>query len=123
MHESVMEQLWQTSHLAGGNLAYIEQLYEKYLIDPNSIPEQWRNYFEKLPRVDGIPAQDIPHSVIQQQFLTLSRKKPSFAPATAAPAVGTEHERKQVKVLQLINAYRFRGHQRARLDPLGLMGR
>ena len=27
---------------------------------------------------------------------------------------------KQVKVLQLINAYRFRGHQHANLDPLGL---
>ena len=29
-----------------------------------------------------------------------------------------EHERKQVRVLQLINAYRFRGHQYARTDPL-----
>ncbi|MBR7492973.1 alpha-ketoglutarate decarboxylase, partial [Klebsiella pneumoniae] len=27
---------------------------------------------------------------------------------------------KQVKVLQLINASRFRGHQHANLDPLGL---
>ena len=125
MHESVMEQLWQTSHLAGGNLAYIEQLYEKYLTDPNEIPEQWRNYFAKLPRVEGITTQDIPHSVIQQQFLALSRQRPSYnvlAP-TASSNVGSEHERKQVKVLQLINAYRFRGHQRARLDPLGLMER
>ncbi|MCT7656785.1 hypothetical protein MBH78_23595 [Oceanimonas sp. NS1] len=30
---------------------------------------------------------------------------------------------KQVKVLQLINAYRFRGHQNARLDPLDLWNR
>ena len=29
-----------------------------------------------------------------------------------------EHENKQVRVLQLINAYRFRGHQHARTDPL-----
>ena len=31
MHESIMEQLWQTSHLQGGNLAYVEQLFETYL--------------------------------------------------------------------------------------------
>ncbi|MCX2959162.1 MAG: hypothetical protein N6V49_10485, partial [Serratia symbiotica] len=31
-----------------------------------------------------------------------------------------ETDAKQVKVLQLINAFRFRGHQHANLDPLGL---
>jgi 2-oxoglutarate dehydrogenase E1 component len=30
-----------------------------------------------------------------------------------------DHEKKQVHVLQLINAYRFRGHQVARINPLG----
>ena len=30
----------------------------------------------------------------------------------------TEHERKQVRVVQLISAYRQRGHQQAALDPL-----
>ena len=32
-------------------------------------------------------------------------------------------ERRQVAVLQLIAGYRNRGHQKARLDPLGLMER
>src|SRR5690606_8686631 len=51
-------------------------------------------------------------------------QRPSFAPVAAKPsAVSSEHERKQIKVLQLINAYRFRGHQHAKLDPLGLMVR
>src|SRR5690554_813679 len=124
MHKSIMEQLWQTSHLSGGNLAYVEDLYERYLIEPNAIPEQWREYFDKLPRVEGVSGQDVPHSVIQQQFLNLARQRPSFAPVAAKPsAVSSEHERKQIKVLQLINAYRFRGHQHAKLDPLGLMVR
>ncbi|MDU7768713.1 MAG: 2-oxoglutarate dehydrogenase E1 component, partial [Serratia marcescens] len=34
-----------------------------------------------------------------------------------------ETDAKQVKVLQLINAFRFRGHQHANLDPLGLWQR
>jgi 2-oxoglutarate dehydrogenase E1 component len=35
----------------------------------------------------------------------------------------TEYERKQVRVVQLISAYRQRGHQQARLDPLELAER
>ncbi len=35
----------------------------------------------------------------------------------------TEYERKQVQTLQLISAYRQRGHQKAHLDPLGLAER
>ncbi|VAW82143.1 2-oxoglutarate dehydrogenase E1 component, partial [hydrothermal vent metagenome] len=35
-------------------------------------------------------------------------------------AQGHDHEHKQVRVLQLINAYRFRGHQIADIDPLQL---
>ena len=65
MHESIMEQLWQTSHLQGGNLAYVEQLFETYLTDPNAIPEEWRSYFDKLPGVDG-QTRDIAHSTIRR---------------------------------------------------------
>ncbi|WP_020409432.1 2-oxoglutarate dehydrogenase E1 component [Hahella ganghwensis] len=123
MHESTMEQLWQTSHLAGGNFAYVEQLYETYLTDPNAIPEEWRNYFDKLPIDQGLPSQDIPHSVIREQFLKLSKRRSVAVEPSPDSMVSTEHERKQVKVLQLINTYRFRGHQIAKLDPLGLMER
>ena len=38
-------------------------------------------------------------------------------------SVSTEHERRQIGVLQLIAAYRNRGHQKAKLDPLGLAKR
>ena len=54
MHELTMEQLWSTSQLAGGNVAYIEELFETYLRDPNEVPEEWRNYFDKLPRLSLI---------------------------------------------------------------------
>ena len=46
----------------------------------------------------------------------MSKRRASAASGT----VSNEHESKQVKVLQLINAYRVKGHQKARLDPLGL---
>ena len=34
-----MERMQRSSHLAGGNAAYIEMLYEAYLEDPASVPE------------------------------------------------------------------------------------
>ncbi len=120
MHESIMEQLWQTSHLQGGNLAYVEQLFETYLTDPNAIPEEWRNYFDKLPRVSDNQIRDVPHAAIREQFRLISQNQRRYATASVPASAISETERKQVKVLQLINAYRFRGHQRASLDPLAV---
>ena len=30
----------------GGNLAYVESLYQSFLDDPESIPQEWRNIFQ-----------------------------------------------------------------------------
>lgn len=122
MHESVMEQLWQTSHLQGGNLTYVEQLFETYLSDPNAIPEEWRTFFDKLPRPEGNPAQDVSHAAIREQFLNISKNQRRYIGAEVSPGV-SEADKRQVRVLQMINAYRFRGHQRAELDPLGIKNR
>ena len=116
-----MYRQWSTSHLSGGNATYVEELYEEYLKDPNSVPEEWRVNFEKLPRVSGADS-DVPHSTIREHFLYLAKNKNRVVPLTVA-SVATEHERKQVKVLHLITAYRVRGHQKAALDPLSLMAR
>jgi 2-oxoglutarate dehydrogenase E1 component len=122
MHESSMKDLWQTSHISGGNAAYVEDLFEAYLLDPNAVPESWRNYFDKLPKTSsGI--NDIPHSTVREHFALLGKAK--LRPAAKNSdydGSATEYERKQVAVVQLINAYR-RGHQKANLDPLGLWKR
>jgi len=116
MHESIMEQLWQTSHLQGGNLAYVEQLFETYLSDPNAVLEEWRSYFDKLPSVDGYQGKDIAHSAIREQFKHISRNQRFLASNTAPAGAVPDADKKQTRVLQLINAYRFRGHQHAKLD-------
>jgi 2-oxoglutarate dehydrogenase E1 component len=118
-----MEQLWQTSHLQGGNLAYVEQLFETYLTDPNAVPEEWRSYFDKLPSVDGYQGRDIIHSSIREQFEHISRNQRSLAGGGVPVSATSDGDKKQIRVLQLINAYRFRGHQEAKLDPLGVWQR
>jgi len=125
MQESSMEQLWRSSHIAGGNATYVEDLYEVYLKNPNGVPEQWREYFHKLPRVKSEVVQllDVPHSVIRDRFAQISKMRVRTAATVQHDSQATEYERKQVRVVQLISAYRQRGHQKARLDPLGLAKR
>jgi len=122
MHDSSMEQLWSTSQLAGGNVAYIEELYELFLTDPNSVSEQWRSYFNGLPRSESSALHDIPHSPIREQFLLISKNQRKGAASTQSQ-VSSGYDQKQLRIFQLINAFRFRGHQHAKLDPLGIMER
>ncbi len=125
MQESSMEQLWRSSHIAGGNATYVEDLYEQYLKDPNGVPEQWRDYFNKLPRVETTVGlnEDIPHSVIRDRFAQISKMRIRTEATVSHDSQATEYERKQVRVVQLISAYRQRGHQKANLDPLGIAQR
>lgn len=123
MHESIMEQLWQTSHLQGGNLEYVEQLFETYLTDPNAIPEEWRSYFDRLPSVDGYKGRDVSHASIRQQFKHISKNQRFLATGGVPASATADADKKQIRVLQLINAFRFRGHQEAKLDPLGVWKR
>jgi len=120
MQESVMKAWWDSSHMAGGNTAYIEEMYEAYLEDPTSVSEEWKSTFDNLPKVDGVEIETN-HTQIKNEFRQFAALGPaarySAGPASTNSAPSDE---RQVKVLQLINAYRFRGHQHANLDPLGL---
>ena len=121
--QQAMDQWWRSSHIAGGNADYVEALYERYLESPNDVDQEWRDFFDKLPRVDGNIQPDVPHATVRAHFLELARQKRGAVRATVADSLATEHERKQIRVVQLISAYRQRGHQKANIDPLGLMAR
>ncbi len=109
--------------MAGNNVAYIESLYESFLEDPNSVPVEWREYFEKLPRVETAIQSDVPHSSVIQHFERLGRNRLKARPERESTMVLNAHERKQMRVQDLVAAYRHRGHKKAAIDPLGLMER
>lgn len=120
MQESVMKAWWDSSHMAGANVAYVEALYEAYLDDPQSVSESWRQTFDALPKVEGVELESN-HSLIKEQFKKLASLGPMARVRGSVPTTtSNQSDEKQVRVLQLINAYRFRGHQHANLDPLGL---
>ena len=114
---SDMKALRDTSMLAGANTPYLEQAYEDYLRDPNSVAESWRNYFERLPMVNTT-TRDVPHSEVREHFYQLTRRG-GRRPNSKAADANSSLDLKQIYVTQLINSYRVRGHQHASLDPLG----
>jgi 2-oxoglutarate dehydrogenase E1 component len=107
---SKLEQLYQTSHLYGGNAPYIEAWYESWLTDPMSVPDQWRVYFDSLPD-SGNP--ETGHLQVADRFRQLAQAR---GPASVSTEF-TDH--KQAGVSRLVNSYRIRGHENAQLDPLG----
>ena len=116
---------WATSHISGGNAEYVDALYEVYLTDPNGVAPEWRDYFDQLPRVPSETSlvHDVPHSVLRDRFARISKMRVRTDATAPHDSHATEYERKQVRVVQLISAYRQRGHQQAQLDPLGLSER
>lgn len=76
------------SYLHVQNLPYIEELFQNFLQNPGSVDPEWRMFFEGV------------------EFA----KKLGGGGTAASP--------KDIKVLELIRAYRFSGHLKADLDPL-----
>jgi len=112
MTEFLQEQ-YRNSHLSGGNADYVETFYEAWLDDPESVPENWQKLFSQLS--DSVDTETR-HRRIEAHFRALAANG-HYSTGTAA------EDFKQAGVLRLINAYRVRGHQRARLDPLGISER
>ena len=123
MQDSLLEIMRSTGHLSGSNAAYVEDLYESFLADAESVPGEWKEFFQSLAAANDDAGPDVSHVAIENEFKTLG-KASRFAPVLSNDAVvHSEHESKQVQVLQLISSYRVRGHQKADLDPLSLMYR
>ncbi len=102
-----------SSQLAGGNFAYLDELYEDYLHDPHSVSEEWQTYFAGLPSTGQ---QEVSVAAVREYFLDFA-KQPVASIAVEGDVL---HERKQEDVIDLINHYRTLGHRQAKTDPLCL---
>ncbi|MGL9769735.1 MAG: 2-oxoglutarate dehydrogenase E1 component [Sodalis sp. (in: enterobacteria)] len=114
MQNGTMKVWLNSSYLAGANQSYIEQLYEDFLTDPNSVDASWSLIFKQLATAGVNPDQ--PHSKTREYFHRLAKDGTRYTASVNDPDIDS----KQVKVMQLINAFRFYGHQHANVDPLKL---
>ncbi|MHC9085235.1 2-oxoglutarate dehydrogenase E1 component [Luteimonas sp. RIT-PG2_3] len=111
--DSLLKQFAQSSQL-GANAAYIEDLYEQYLVNPDSVDPKWQTWFDSLK---GREAGDVPHSAVISAVADAGKR------AARGLAVGhsDSSDERERHIGRLITAYRSRGHLGAKLDPLGLV--
>eukprot|EP01115_Flamella_aegyptia_P007589 TRINITY_DN315_c0_g3_i2.p1 TRINITY_DN315_c0_g3~~TRINITY_DN315_c0_g3_i2.p1 ORF type:complete len:147 (+),score=27.58 TRINITY_DN315_c0_g3_i2:88-528(+) len=95
------------SFLNGTSGDYVEQQYLAWKKDPSSVHVSWAAFFKnvdsgKPPGSAFVPPPTLFPSNVQQQQVS-----------TQSTAVDN------VKVIDLINSFRSKGHKQANLDPLG----
>ncbi|MBT7267800.1 MAG: 2-oxoglutarate dehydrogenase E1 component, partial [Rhodospirillaceae bacterium] len=118
------------SIFTGANAAFIAELYDRYLADPNSVDQSWAAVFADLGddptdiqgEIKGASWARSTTSVIGVSDPDEKPKKPNGA----TPAVSTEKineiAQRSIRARILIRSYRVRGHLHAQFDPLGLLG-
>src|SRR6266436_4555112 len=112
-----MADLDGTTFLTGANAGFIAELYARFLEDPNAVDESWRRFFAELD-------DDASAALTELRGPAWSRPRPSaIAERAATQKVDGEALRRagidSIRALNLIRAYRVRGHLEADLDPLG----
>jgi 2-oxoglutarate dehydrogenase E1 component len=115
---SVYQAYQANTYLFGGNAPYVEEMYENYLANPGSVPDNWRDYFDALqnvPAVDGSNARDVPHQPVIDAF---AQRAKAGGTKVVVASVDAELGRKRTAAQQLIAAYRNVGSNWADLDPL-----
>ncbi|MEI6269913.1 MAG: 2-oxoglutarate dehydrogenase E1 component, partial [Methylococcaceae bacterium] len=103
-----------SSSFQGSNAGFIENLYERFLEDPESVEPSWQKEFKILQQGS---AYETPHSPVVERFAQLAVK--SQGRLAQLQGFTEESVKKQAAVSRLINHYRVRGHQIANSNPLG----
>jgi 2-oxoglutarate dehydrogenase E1 component len=112
--EGGLRALTETSWLGGANAPFIEELYDRFLEDPASVPPEWSARFREIAPAD---VRDVAHEPIRRSLAARARTRVAAVPERPG------YDRQQVSVLQLINQHRFQGMRLAALDPLKRMER
>ena len=87
------------SLLNGQNIAFLEDVYEQYQEDPNSVPTEWQQYFSSLSAMES----------------------PVVASTSTGSSLDAAMATKQGSVSRLISTYRAMGHKLAKIDPINEM--
>ena len=92
------------------NTPYIEALFDQYLVDPNSVSDEWKKFFNQVTTLEnGRKEQSVSHyDVIENE---------TMPDQVVSVASGSD---KQEAVDDLIRHFRNIGHLNADFDPLKL---
>ena len=118
----------KTSFLTKSNSAFLEQMYLKYINQDLDLPSSWKNYFDDLGDELDLVVNEIkgPSWAPIKKQINIVEKKPKKEVHSNGSVKNVISENNlqnnidSIKAVELIRAYRLRGHLLAKLDPLGL---
>src|SRR6056300_1049030 len=118
----------KTSFLTKSNSAFLEQMYLKYINEDLDLPSDWKNYFDDLGDELDLVVNEIkgPSWAPIKKQINIVEKKPKKEVHSNGSVKNVISENNlqnnidSIKAVELIRAYRLRGHLLAKLDPLGL---
>ena len=111
------------SAFSGANAAYLADLYAQWTLDPASVDPSFVALFAGMDEEASCVVRDAAGPSWARRHLEKpapqSRPEATGAPAPSAQGVQAASD-DSLRAMQLIRAYRVRGHLDARLDPLEL---
>ena len=118
----------KTSFLTKSNSAFLEQMYLKYINKDLDLPSSWKNYFDDLGDELDLVVNEIKGpswAPIKKQINIVEKKQKKEVHSNGSVKNVISENNLQnnidsIKAVELIRAYRLRGHLLAKLDPLGL---
>ncbi|MDX1924520.1 MAG: 2-oxoglutarate dehydrogenase E1 component [Rickettsiaceae bacterium] len=97
----------EDTYLFASNAVFIEEMYQKYAQDPNSVSAEWRSFFSEVSSDSKHPSWE----KVSSKIITESNE-----PANPVAVAATEVKEETLHIDNL----RTLGHLAAKLDPLGL---
>ncbi|GMG13377.1 unnamed protein product [Aspergillus oryzae] len=105
-------QVHNDDFLQGSAATYIDMMYSSWKNDPSSVHLSWQAYFHNVEN-GHIPMDQ---AFMSPPGLVTASTRTSIAPSSREDSSTV----KQLKVIQLIQAYQRWGHEHASTDPLGM---
>ncbi|OJV14053.1 MAG: 2-oxoglutarate dehydrogenase E1 component [Alphaproteobacteria bacterium 33-17] len=115
-----MSQLKGNTHLFGGNTVFVEELYERYLENPNSVDSSWQSFFK-----DFGDSKDQVKSLLNgpkwcPRNVTITKVKEEVAKTAEKGKTADISAVLLLKAVKMIDSIRDKGHLLSKLDPLGI---
>ena len=109
------------------NAAYAQALYEEFALNPEGVPEQWRDFFALGPQATAEAGLLVPEGLAENGGGGSDPEAGITSPVVAAERSAAPQEAHTMRHLlravahatSFIQAYRDHGHQLSTVDPLG----